>query len=200
LAVHGLVRSQKLRPAAWKLELARKARAFAQGCWQQKKTLAIAVSYTPAWSDAYLLTQEQTYADQVFAMADWLCSLQYESSDAIRAGWVGGFRSWVDGKAVPLAPDIRSAEAAESLAAACRTARAVGDLPRLKRYSAALEESLRFLRTLQYTENRMQHFVESYRPALLGAFHASAQDGKIRIDYTQHALSALVVYLEHVAE
>jgi hypothetical protein len=196
LALHGLVRSQKLRPAPWKLDVASKARAFAQSCWLQKKNVPLVVSHTPACAQAYLLTQEQPYADLVFAMNDWLCTLQYAPSDTTRTDWAGGFRPWTDGQAAALAPDIRSAEAAESLAEACRVARAAGDLPRLQRYTRALEACLQFLLTLQYTENRVQHFVEAYRPAIVGAFHASAQDGKLRIDCTQHALSALVMYLE----
>ena len=200
IALQGVLCSQKLQPALWKLEMARKARAFSHACWQQQKSFTLAVRHTPAWAEAYLLTHEQAYADEVYTMADWLCSLQYDSSDPVRPTWVGGFRSWVDGRPMQFAPDIRSAEAAEALGAACRVARAAGDLPRWQRYSRALEEGVRFLRTLQYTENRMQHFVEEYRPALVGGFHASAQDGKLRIDYTQHALAALVGYLEQAME
>ncbi len=146
------------------------------------------------------MTRESPFAEQVFALADWLCALQYEPGDTVRPSWVGGVRPLVNGQAVQGAPDIRTAEVAECLAHACRVARAADNLPRLQRYTRALEESLRFVQTLQYTEKRAQHFVENYRPALLGAFHASAQDGKMRIDYTQHAVSALVLYLEHVAE
>jgi hypothetical protein len=200
IALHGVLCSQKLQPAPWKFEMARKERAFSHGCWQKQKSFALAVSHTPAWAEAYLLTHEQAYADEVYAMADWLCTLQYEPGDPVRATWVGGFRPWVDGRALQLASDIRSAEAAAGIAAACRVARAAGDLPRWQRYSRTLEESMRFLRTLQYTENRMQPFVEAYRPALLGGFHASAQDGRLRVDYTQHALGALVAYLEQAIE
>jgi hypothetical protein len=200
LALHGLMRSQKLRPAAWKVEMARKACAFYRGRWPEKKGLAMAVGQTPAWAEAYLLTQDKALADLVFAMNDWLCTLQYDRGDAVPAAWAGGFRPWADGQALPVAPDIRSAEAAESLAEACRAARAAGDLPRLERYRRALEACLQFLLTLQYTEARAQHFVEAYRPAVLGAFHASHQDGKLRIDYTQHAVSALVQYLQDAVE
>lgn len=200
LALQGIVRSHKLKPAPWKLEVANKARAFALSCWQKKKCLPLAAGQTPAFAEAYLLTQDKAYADLVFAMNDWLCTLQYVPTDAVRADWAGGFRHWVDGQAVTLAPDIRSAEAAECLAEACRVARAAGDLPRLTRYSRSLESCLQFLLTLQYSENRVQHFVEAYRPAVVGAFHASPQDGKIRIDCTQHALSALVMYLEQAAD
>ena len=118
----------------------------------------------------------------------------------MRPSWLGGFRPLVGGQPALLAPDIRSAEAAECLAEACRVARTAGNLPRLQRDGRALEASLRFVQTLQYTEKRTLHFVEGFRPAVLGAFHASAQDGKMRLDYTQHSVSALVQYLEHVAE
>ncbi len=196
LALHGLMRSHKLRPAAWKPELAAKARAFAEGCWQRKKTLPLAVSHVPAFAETYLLTKEAAQAELAFAMADWLCTLQYTPADPVAPAWVGGFRPWADGRAVALAPDVRSAEVAAALAAASRAARAAGDLPRLQRYRGAVEACLPFLVALQYTEARTQHFVPEYRPALLGAFHASAQDGKIRIDYAQHALAAMVGYLE----
>lgn len=200
IALQGVLRSQVLQPAPWKLEVSRKERAFSHACWQLQKSFALAVTHTPAWAEAYLLTHEQAYADEVYAFADWLCSLQYEHGDPVRAAWMGGFRPWVNGRALQLAPDIRSAEAVESLGAACRVARAAGDLPRWQRYSRALEQGVQFLRTLQYAENRMQHFVDGYRPALEGGFHASAQDGKLRIDYTQHALAALVMYLEQAVD
>jgi hypothetical protein len=200
VALHAVVRSQKVRPAPWKIEMARKERAFAHGCWQEKKTYGLAVSHAPAFAEAYLLTHESPYAEAVYAFADWLCGLQYEPGDGTPPNWAGGFRPWLNGQAMQAAPDIRSAEAAEGLGAACRVARAAGDLPRLQRYSRALENALQFLHTLQYTEKRTQHFVEAYRPALVGAFHASAQDGRLRIDYSQHALSALVWYLEQVTE
>src|SRR5262249_41913343 len=95
---------------------------------------------------------------------------------------------------------IGSATYAESLADACRVARQIGDLPRYQRNRESLERCLQFLTTLQYTDANTQHFADWYRPTLLGAFHASLQDGNLRIDYTQHAVCALMQYLTHVAE
>ena len=71
-------------------------------------------------------------------------------------------------------------------------------LRQYRHYSEALERCLQFLATLQYTDANTQHFADWYRPALLGAFHASHEDGNLRIDYTQHAVCALVQYLTHV--
>ncbi len=133
-------------------------------------------------------------------MNDWLCALQYRQALPERASWLGGFQPWVDGKAVPMSPDISSGGAAVSLAEACRLAKAVGDVQHYQRYRQALESALQFLTTLQYSEANTQHFAEWYRPAVVGAFHASFQDGNLRLDYAQHTLSAFVLYLQHVAD
>jgi hypothetical protein len=200
LALHGVILSHRLRPAPWKPDMLRKALACYQGCWKQQKGVPLAVGHTPAYAEAYLLTKDRAFADQVFAMNDWLCTLQYRPGEAARPHWAGGFQPWLDGKAIAAPPDIGSAEAAESLAEACRVARAAGDVTRLRHYEQALESSLLFLLTLQYNEAKTQHYVEGFRPALLGAFHASHQDGNLRLDYTQHALAALVGHLEQVME
>ena len=59
---------------------------------------------------------------------------------------------------------------------------------------------MQFLATLQYTDANTRHFADWYRPTLIGGFYASHQDGNLRIDYTQHAVCALVQYLTYVAE
>jgi len=114
--------------------------------------------------------------------------------------WSGGFKRFRDGKIEFAVPDISSALCAGSLVEACRVARHAGDLPRLQRYERALLDSLQFLMSLQYTPAKTQHFVDPFRPSVLGAFHASHQDGNLRIDYTQHALCAMVQYLDAVIE
>jgi hypothetical protein len=111
---------------------------------------------------------------------------------------------WREGKpsttAPPLPPQVLSGAYAGALAEACRLAKQSGDLPRYQRYREALERALQFLTSLQYTDANTQHFADWYRPTLLGAFHVSHQDGNIRIDYTQYAVSVLVQYLTDVIE
>lgn len=199
-ALYGIARSQQLRPAAWKLEALRKGRAYYHSYWKQTKNQPMTAWHSAAYAEAYALTREQAFADAVFDMNDWLCSLQYKQGDPRQTAWVGGFMPWVDGKALPLAPDIGSAQAACSLAEACRVARQAGDVQRHQRYRQALEACTQFVLALQYNEANAQHFADWYRPALVGAFHASHQDGNLRLDYTQHALAALVQYLQHVAD
>lgn len=199
-ALYGLMRSQQHRPAPWKIEVARKAVKFYLPWWRSHKNMAFVPWQTAAYAEAYLRSQEQPFADAVFEMTEWLCALQYPTLDPRHPYWGGGFMSYADGKAVTTAPQISSASYAEGLAEACRVARKAGDVTRFPRYREALERALQFVTRLQYTDANTQHFTDWYRPALLGGFFASHQDGNLRVDYTQHAVSALVQYLLEAAE
>jgi hypothetical protein len=199
-ALYGLMRSQQRRPAAWKTDVVRKALANYLPWWRLHKNMAFVPWQTAAYTEAFLLTKEPPFADAVNELSDWVCGLQYERLDPRRPLWVGGFMTWVDGKPAETPPQVSSASYAEGLAEACRVARQMGDLTRYRRYSAALERCLQFLATLQFTEANTQHFAAWYRPRLVGGFHASDQDGNLRIDYTQHAVCAMVQYLAYVAQ
>jgi hypothetical protein len=200
-ALQGLMHSQAQRPAAWKVECARTHCAAALPAWKQARSPYIIPSHTAAYATAFAHSHEPQFSNAVFELNDWLCTLQYEqSADPRRALWTGGFMTFVDGKSVAAAPNANSAVYAESLVDACRTARLAGDLQRYRRYKEALESSLAFLLRLQYTEARVSHFAAWHQPRVLGAFHGSATDGDIRLDYLHHALPALVGYLRDVPD
>jgi hypothetical protein len=199
LALHAVLLSHKHRPASWKLDVARKALPHYRTWWKDHKSLSFVPAGVAACSEAYLATREKPFADFAFEMADWLCGLQYTQIEPKRMLWYGGFMSCHDGRAVETPPTVDSACCAEGLVEACRVAREVGDVARHQRYSEALERCLQFLATLQYTDAGTQHFAAWYRPRIVGAFHPSHQDGNLRIDYTQHAVTALYGYLEQVA-
>ena len=196
LALYALLRSHKNRPAKWKIELMRKAVAYYRPWWKAHRSMTFVPAQTAACAEAYLLTKDAAFAEFVYEMNDWLCGLQYDHIDPRRLVWYGGFMSWAGGKPVDAPPSIASAAYAESLTEACQVARASGDPARHQRYTEVVERCLQFVVRLQYTDANAQHFAEWYRPRLVGAFHASTQDGNLRIDYAQHALSALVMYLE----
>jgi hypothetical protein len=199
-ALYGLMRSQQRRPAAWKTALVRKAVAYYLPWWRDHKNMALVPWHTAAYAEAYLLTKDPAFAKAVNEMSDWICTLQYVSLDPRHPFWAGGFMSWVDGKPAPTVPQVSSASYAEGLAEACRVARETADVARHKRYRESLERALQFLTTLQYTNANTQHFADWYRPTLLGGFFASHQDGNLRIDYTQHAVCAMVQYLAYVSD
>lgn len=198
-ALYALLRSQSRKPAAWKIEVARKSLPYYVRWWREHQNRELTSWLTAAYSEAFLLTKDRVFADAVLEMNDWLCGLQYDRLEANRPQWLGGFRDVSRGKTTETAPDISSAICAASLADACRVTRQLGDLQRHERYSAAVERCLQFVTTLQYTEADTQHFADWYRPRLVGGFRAGLQEGNLRIDQTQHAVSALVEYLMYVA-
>jgi hypothetical protein len=203
-ALYALMRSQRHREAAWKTDLVRKAVAFYHPWWRAHKNMSFIPWQTAAYTEAFLKTKDKACADCVLEMNDWLCGLQYDEQDPRKQDprklqWRGGFKTWEDGHAVDLAPRVVSAACAESLADACRLAGELGDVNRHQRYGLALERTLQFLASLQYSESDTQHFKNEFRDSwLLGGFHASHQEGTLRIDYNQHAVSAVAQYLEHV--
>jgi len=199
MAVLALIRSQAIRPSDWKKPAIDKGLARCRTTWSTQKDLGVAPWLAMAAADAYLLSQEKQHADFAFEVVDWMCGLQF-TADPRQPLWQGGFARWKDGKPFAMAPDIESARPAEAIAHACRTARQVGDAQRYERYREAAERTLQFLTTLQYSTGNTRHFAESYRPQLLGAFHASHQDGRVRLDYTQFAVCAMMEYLESVAQ
>lgn len=199
-ALCALMRSQQQRPAAWKTDVVRRALAYYHPRWRAARDPTVVPWQTAAYVEAYLATGEPAFADAVAEMNDWLCTLQFQRFDPQHAEWHGGFMSYVDGKAIPSVPQISSACYAESLVEACRLARQKGDVQRYDRYRSAVALTLGFLWRLQYTEANTQHFAPWYRrDYLLGGFHASHEDGNLRIDYTQQAVCALVQYLRYLA-
>jgi hypothetical protein len=196
-ALYGLTRSQQHRSAAWKTEAVKKALGYYRSWWQKNKNMAFVRAQTAAYAEAYLQSQgkETACADFVFEMTDWICGMQYTAIDPKHPLWLGGFMSFQGGRPANTPPDIFSASYAAGLVEACRVARQAADVNRYQRYRETLDRCLQFLTTLQYTEANTQHFADWYRPRLLGGFHASHQDGSLRIDFTQQAVCTLAQYL-----
>ncbi len=200
-ALQGIVRSNKQRPAEWKMDALKKARTYYMHHWPNQRSIAMASSHTSAYAEAYLATKDAVFAESVFTMNDWLVGLQMrENFDSSRKHWSGAFPRLVSGKPDQAAPDIWSSRAAESLADAARVAKHAGDLQRLQRYERASILCSYFLMSLQYSPKNTEHFAEKFRPSIIGGFYASHQDGNLRLDYTQHALCAMVQYLDSVVE
>jgi hypothetical protein len=197
LALHGLARSQTRRPAAWKLDVLRKAAAYYCPWWQAHRNLAFVSAQTAAWVEAFVLSREPAFAAFVTEMSDWLCALQYDQIDPRHLLWFGGFAGWADGRRVETAPDAGSSMYTGALVDACRAARTAGDAERYQRYVEAAQRGLQFLVTLQYTDANTQHFADWYRPHLVGAFHASHHDGNLRIDHTATAVAAMLRFVEN---
>lgn len=199
LALAALARSHRQRPAAWKLDVVKKAIPAYRAWWKEHHSTDFVPMQTAACAEVYLACRDKTLADFVFEMNDWLCTLQYTQIDPRRVNWYGGFKSFAEGQIYEYEPRAACGALAEGLIEACRVAREAGDVERFQRYSEAVERCLQFLATLQYTEAGTQHFAAWFRPQLVGGFHVSHQDGNLRLEDTRYAVAALVGYLDHVA-
>jgi hypothetical protein len=199
-ALYGLMRSQQHRPAPWKIDAARKAAIFYRTWFKTHPNMNLVPWHVAAYTEAYVLTKESVFNDTVCEMTDWICGLQYVQLDPRHPLWLGGFMGWAEGRASAVEPQANSGYFCEGLVEACRGARQAGDMPRYQRYSAAARSALQFLTTLQYHDGNTTHFTEWYKPVLLGGFHASHQDGTLRIDYTHHAVCAMIQFLTYGIE
>jgi hypothetical protein len=199
LALLGLLHSEPARPAAWKLDAARRALPYYRALWQKNREPRSTAWLASALATAYAGAKEKPFADAAYEMADWLCSLQI-GSDPKNPAWQGGFAGSKSGRALSQSPGIESALLALALVDASLAARLAGDAERSGRYRQAAERGLQFATTLQYTPANTRHFAEWYQPQLLGAFFASPVDGNTRLDYAQYGVSAMLRYLEKLAE
>lgn len=201
--LYGLMRSNIRRPAAWKLDVARRAVGYYAGRWAERKELEFATGQIPAFAEAFVQSTERArdarFADYVFDMADWLCSRQLRHLDPRHPHWQGGFTE--SGRAAEAAPTAAGTACAAALVEASRVTRQKPDAERYSRYSEAAAAGLQFAITLQYTESNTQHFAAGYRQrVLLGGFHASPDDGSLRLDDSRHAVAALAAYWEQTAQ
>lgn len=123
---------------------------------------------------------EPKYIEHAIAVAESMIAQQYDSEAPER--FIGGFG--------PLEPRVTPAAArSEGILSAYRLARAAGD-PRAAKLAAALKASARFQIAHQFTREDA-----SWLPAAetaLGGFRGSLSSTRVRIDYVQHNISALL--------
>ena len=189
-ALAGLIRGDKRKDNV-RLEALAKACPVHILAWREGKSPTMLADHAAAYADAFVHSGANGFAQAVFELSDWALSQQLPS-DPRQPLTAGGFITWRDGKATTLPPDATSAQFVVCLAAGCRTARQAGDAQRHERYRRALDASMRFLGTLQYTESRVLHFADGFRPWVYRGFFNSHQDGNISLQNHQLIVRALV--------
>jgi hypothetical protein len=194
MALYGLVLSQRNRPASWKRESALKAIDYYRRQWKTDPWLSAAAWLTLACAECYVQAPDRKLADYIFEMCDWVCTQQYGPNSS-NPKWIGGFMGRSNGKSVLSAPTIDQAPNLEAMAAACLVTRHVPDAQRYAKYREALAMGAEFLISLQFGESNTLHFTPGYRTAVIGGFHPSHGEGRLRIDYNQHAVCSLIQYI-----
>ena len=196
LTLCALAVSNRTTPAKWKAEALARGYAAYRKQFREAPHPALVPWMTAAFAEAHLQTKEPTYAEFVFEMCDWLKKLQYESVDARRGPWRGGFPTVADGKVVSTPPTAETALYAMGFADACRMIRQMEkpDAARYDGYRLALTRALQFLTTLQFMSANTTHFADGFQTFLVGAFLSSAGGGNLRTDHTAWAVVAFGQY------
>jgi hypothetical protein len=200
-ALHAIMASNRVKPAAWKTEAAKKGMEYYRSVFRAKPNPLLAATMTPACAELYLQTKLAEAATTVFEMNDWVCGLQIPGNDPRTPQWAGGFRAVHDGRQTERAPGPETGLIVQSLSYACELTRQTPDLERYARYKVAAVDATQFLTGLQYLEVNTRHFETTFRVnMLIGGFHLSPTDGNLRIDATATAVSGLIRFLGSGAE
>jgi hypothetical protein len=132
------------------------------------------------------LSAEERYARHTLALAEVMMAGQYDAKAGDQKA--GGF-----GPGEPRA--AQAASRAEGLLAAYRLSRVVGD-SRAAGIAAVLKASVRFQLSQQYSSANSEFLANPLRAA--GGFRESPTSGRVRIDFVQHNISALLGVAENL--
>ena len=149
--------------------------------WKRHAFLSWTIS---AFVSLYEQSQEPKYADYVLLLSDHLLTQQNLDSDDEVYGSFHGL------------PSANTGSYLEGLGDAIHFARLTGDSSRLKLYEERAKMGYGWLSLLQYTEADADHL---NRPEMsIGGFRESLFNAQLRIDNTQHAISAFARGLRFV--
>jgi len=148
--------------------------------------------FTPWTAQAFVrlyeISPKQKYANFVFAMEDWLTSQQY-LDNAPRPDYLGAYGT-MD------IPSITAGVRSEGVSDAYILAKKLGYEEKAERYKQSILLASNFLMKLQHTEANTKTYL--HPEVGTGAFVYKVGDTAARVDYTQHAISAMIKTLTYV--
>jgi len=172
------------RDGRWR-QICEKALPFYIAYFRKHKPPAFIPWQAQAYGQLARTTRLQRYANFVFEMTDLLVETQMKKTDAILPIYQGAFDVYHAGRA-----GITTAVYLEGCVDAARTAIAMNDQARAKRYLKASQKAARFVMQLRFRPEEC-YYVQSPEK-VLGGVRNSPSDPTLRIDHTQHALAALL--------
>ena len=149
--------------------------------WKSLSFLPWTVS---ACTEMYYYTGEQKYADFAFEMTDYMLYWQNLNPERVVYGSFFGL------------PDVFSSTYLEALGDAVALARKLNNKKRVDLYAYRSQIGYNWILTLQYGKKEIMQ--KKLPPEALGGFRTSLHEPLIRIDNTQHSLSALVKGIKYI--
>jgi prenyltransferase beta subunit len=187
-AMLALVRAYTLFEDQRYLESLERAYVYYNIAFKQDPTTEFTPWTAQAFVRLYEISPKQKYANFVFAMEDWLTSQQY-LDNAPRAEYLGAYGTMS-------VPSITAGVRSEGVSDAYLLAKKLGYEEKAERYKQSILLASNFLMKLQHTEGN----TKAYRnpEVSIGAFVYKVGDTAARVDYTQHAISAMIKTLTYI--
>lgn len=163
------------------LDSVKKAFPYYKNYWQNQKNTAFVPWHTQAYLLLYKETGDKTLADFIFEMNDWLID-NHQITQTNNPNEIGGFPK--DN------PKNATSSYLEGINDAYALAQLLGDQYHLQKYRQSLKNGIRFILRTQLPPQDAAKFIDPIRAA--GGFRHSLTNDEQRIDYTQHAIIALI--------
>lgn len=149
-----------------------------------------------AFSELFFLTGNVSYAQYVFDLSDWKISgqLVIDKYDEYGNNLKGGIYS---------NPSISTASTLEGIGDAYRVALILNDTYHINKYNKSLVLGMEFLLSLQVRREKSELWGLSSPQRAFGGFyycHTCPNNNSMRIDYTQHSLSAMIKVWKYMPE
>jgi len=136
-----------------------------------------------AFSKWWQATDDSSFADLVFEIADWLLGYQQEKTGA----FINDHQ--------PDTPGFTTALYLEGIAAARNVAHSLEDGARFQNYSRSFAQGSRFLDRLIIQER--DRFILPNPDLALGGLRQGLHYSEVRVDFVQHSLSAILDFMPH---
>lgn len=149
--------------------------------WQEHKNSAMIPWHTQAYYLLYQNTKDLKIPEFVFEMNDWVID-NYQLLSCPNKEMVGGFPK--------NDPRNLTGFMLEGLVDAYALAEEVNDKPHTNKYKNSVDLARGFVLRSQYT--KADSFTLKHPTRAIGGFKASLKDPRVRVDYTQHAVMALI--------
>jgi len=170
------------------LESVEKAFYYYKTYWQNNKNTAFIPWHTQAYKLLYEETNDSEIADFIFEMNDWI--LNYQVQNSAYPDEIGGFFGGT--------PTTTASCYMEGVNDALTVARYVNDTDRIERYSNSIKNATKFILQTQFTEENSFYLTNKSRA--IGGFKYSLVDNRIRNDFVQHSVGALIKAYSHYLE
>ncbi len=154
--------------------------SYYRNYWRNNKNTAFIPWQTQVYFLLYTTTKDPALADFVFEMNDWLID-NHQIQESANSEFIGGFPKDY--------PRNQSSSYLEGINDAYVLASMVGDENHKKKYGHSLKIGTKFILRTQATKNNVNY---KNPKRAMGGFRYSLANDSQRIDYTQHAIMALL--------